>query len=109
MWRPDPKERPQRKNTKIENNLIVIIFGYPLNSVYKQSIYTGYDIISKKVKNAEEINDYYKRKIQQFGSFETAGLSARWIIDRDYTDDKINEFIDILKEVNQKIKENGLK
>ncbi|MHA1382009.1 MAG: endonuclease NucS domain-containing protein [Candidatus Helarchaeota archaeon] len=96
-------------NTKIENNLVVLIFGYPLNSVYKQSIYTGYDIISKKVKNAEKINDLYKRKIEQFGNFETAGLSARWIIDRDYTDDKINEFIDILKEVNQRIKENGLK
>ena len=96
-------------NTKIENKLVVLIFGYPLNSVFKQSIYTGYDSISKKIKNSEGINNYYKRKIQQFGSFETAGLSARWIIDRDYTDDKISEFIDILKEVDQKIKENGLK
>jgi len=96
-------------NTKIEDNVVALIFGYPLNSVFKQSIYTRYEIISKKVKSSEEIIDYYKHRIEQFGNFEAAGSNAKWVIDRDYPDEKIDEFLDILKNVHQKILENGLR
>jgi hypothetical protein len=98
-------------NVRIENDHISLIYCYPSTSTYTQSVYTGYEMILKKVKNSENIIDYFKEKIEQFGDFEAAGSlgNSKWIINQIYPENKINEFIDILKEVNQKIKENGLK
>lgn len=91
-------------NTEVNNNLVALIFGYPPNSVFKQSIYTGYEMISKKVNNSEKIIDFYKTKIDHFGNFESAGSISKWVINQPYSEDNINEFLNILKEVNEKIK-----
>jgi hypothetical protein len=96
-------------NVGIDNEFVTLLFGYPPNSVFKQSIYTEFEMISKKVNNSEEIVDFYKTQIKAFGYFKDAGLSSKWIINKSYSEEEIKKFIDILKKIILKIKENGLK
>ncbi|NCO32125.1 hypothetical protein GW891_05160, partial [bacterium] len=96
-------------NVGIDNELVTLLFGYPPNSTFKQSIYTGFEMITKKVNNSEEVVDFYKTQIKDFGYFKDAGSISKWIINKSYSEEEIKKFIAILKEIILKIKENGLK
>lgn len=96
-------------NIGIKNENITLLFGYPPDSVFKQSIYTGYEMITKKVNNPEGVVDFYKTQIKNFGYFQDVGLNSKWMIDKPYSEEDIDKFIVILEKVIIKIKENGLK
>ncbi|MFH1939472.1 MAG: hypothetical protein ABIK21_04910 [bacterium] len=96
-------------NVGINSENVTLLFGYPPNSVFKQSIYTRYEIISKKVNNPEEVFDFYKTQIKSCGYFQNVGSNSKWIIDKPYSEKEINKFLNILEKVIIKIKENGLK
>ena len=96
-------------NVGIDNELVTPLFGYPPTSVFKQSIYTGFEMITKKVNNSEEVVDFYKTQIKGFGYFKDAGLISKWIINKSYPENEINKFLDILNKVILKIRENNLK
>jgi len=96
-------------NVGIDNELVTLLFGYPPTSVFKQSIYTGFEMITKKVNNSEEVVDFYKTQIKGFGYFKDAGLISKWIINKSYPENEINKFLDILNKVILKIRENNLK
>jgi len=96
-------------NVGIDNELVTLLFGYPPNSTFKQSIYTGFEMITKKVNNSEEVVDFYKTQIKGFGYFKDAGLISKWIINKSYPENEINKFLDILNKVILKIRENNLK
>jgi len=96
-------------NVGIDNELVTLLFGYPPTSVFKQSIYTGFEMITKKVNNSEEVVDFYKTQIKDFGYFKDAGLISKWIINKSYPENEINKFLDILNKVILKIRENNLK
>lgn len=96
-------------NVGIDNDLVTLLFGYPPSSVFKQSIYTGFEMISKKVNNSEEIIVFYKTQIKDLGYFKDAGSISKWTIDTPYLEDEISKFLNILEKVILKIKENGLK
>jgi len=96
-------------NVGINNELVTLLFGYPPNSVFKQSIYTGFEMITKKVNNSDEIIDFYKTQIRNFGYFKDAGSISKWIINKSYSGEEIKKFLDIIEKIMLKIKENGLK
>lgn len=96
-------------NVGINNENVTLFFGYPPKSVFKQSIYTGYEMITKKVNNSGEVVDFYKAQIKSFGYFQNAGSISKWMIDKSYSDGDINKFLNILEKVIKRIKGNGLK
>jgi hypothetical protein len=96
-------------NVGINSENVTLLFGYPPKSAFKQSIYTGYEMINKKVNNPEKVIDFYKAQINNFGYFQDAGSISKWMVDKLYPEDVINKFINILEKVIIKIKENGLK
>jgi len=96
-------------NVGINNENVTLLFGYPPNSVFKQSIYTRNEIISKKVNNPKEVVDFYKTQIKSCGYFQDVGLNSKWMVDKLYSEEEINKFLNILEKVIIKIKENGLK
>lgn len=96
-------------NVGIDNELVTLLFGYPPTSVFKQSIYTGFEVIIKKVNNSEEVVDFYKTQIKEFGYFANAGLNSKWIINKSFPENEINKFLDILNQVILKIRKNKLK
>ena len=88
---------------------VALFFCYPPHCVFKQSIYTRYDEINKKVNNAEEINELYKTEITNLGVFQNAQKSDKWIINRKYSPEKIEAFLKIIDKVWEQIKINGWK
>ncbi|GAI76042.1 unnamed protein product, partial [marine sediment metagenome] len=78
-------------------------------SVYKQSIYTGFEMITKKVNNSEEVVDFYKTQIKNISYFIDAGSISKWLINKPYSREEIKRFLNVLEKVMLKIKENGLK
>ena len=97
-------------NQTFDNGLFVaLVFGYPRNSVYKQSLYTGFEEISKKINNADSVIELYKTELEKFGKFEQAKSNLKWVINRNITTLEIENYLDILKRVIEKIKTEGLK
>lgn len=95
-------------NLELDNGFVGLFFGYPPDSVFKQSIYTGFEEINKKVNNPEEIVDSYRSNLEILGYFVPAKSNLKWVIDTEYTDEQINDFLKIIEEVISKIKESGL-
>lgn len=96
-------------NQTFDNGFVGLCFGYPPNSVYKQSLYTGFEEISKKINNAESVIDFYKSELEKFGKFEQAKSNLKWVINRNITTLEIENYLDILKRVIAKIKIEGLR
>ena len=96
-------------NQTFDNGFVGLCFGYPPNSVYKQSLYTGFEEISKKVNNAENIIAYYKSELKKFGKFEQAKSNLKWVISKEVETSMIEIYLGILKQVIEKIKTEGLK
>jgi len=95
-------------NLKLDNGFVGLFFGYPPDSVFKQSIYTGFEEIVKKVNNPEKIVNDYRLKLEKLGYFVPAKSNLKWVIDTNYSDEHIDNFLKIIEEVISKIKENGL-
>jgi hypothetical protein len=96
-------------NLQLDNGLVGFVFGYPPNSVFKQSIYTGFEEISKKVNNPEGIIEYYKKSLENFNCFVSAKSNLKWVIDKPYSESEVQQFLGVIEKVILKIKEHGLK
>jgi len=96
-------------NQTFDSGFVGLCFGYPPNSVYKQSLYTGFEEISKKINNAESVIHFYKSELEKFGKFEQAKSNLKWVINRNITTLEIENYLDILKRVIEKIKIEGLR
>jgi len=90
-------------NVDLESNFIGLFFGYPPDSVFKQSIYTGFEEIAKKVNNAGEIIQFYRSKLLETGNFVNAKSNLKWHINRTISDEEIDKFLKILDQVIVKI------
>ncbi|MBN1348021.1 DUF91 domain-containing protein, partial [candidate division KSB1 bacterium] len=68
-------------NYELNNGFVGLFFGYPPDSVFKQSIYTGFEEIHKKVNSAEDIINFYRSNLEKTGLFVEAKSNLKWIID----------------------------
>jgi len=91
-------------NLEFEKVFIPIIFGYPPNSYFKQSVYTGFEGI-KKFAKSESIIESVKNRFNEFGNFKPTKTNLKWLIDKNYSDEEIQKFIDILASVTEEIKQ----
>jgi len=98
-------------NIKLDNSFVSLFFGYPPDSVFKQSIYTGFEAITKKVNNPDDIIDIFRERLMKLGYFEEVGSSSnlKWVIDKAYSENEVKQFLGIVEEVILKIKEKGLR
>ena len=96
-------------NKTFGEGFVGLCFGYPQNSVYKQSIYTGFEEITKKIRNPEKVINFYKNEIEKFDKFEHARSNFKWVINRDIQISDIEKYIEILKQVIFRIEIEGLK
>lgn len=96
-------------NKTFEYGFVGLCFGYPPSSVYKQSIYTGFEEIRKKVNNAEMIIDFFRIRLRQLGKFEPAKSNLKWVLNREIIPADFEKYLDILRQVIQKIEVEGLK
>lgn len=99
-------------NADVEGNHVVVCFGYPPQSVFKQSIYTslrGRGGMSKKTAVPEsKIADLWS-EAEASGLFTPAGQDLKCLIDRKMSDQELSQLIEWLESVAEVIKEYGLK
>ena len=96
-------------NVELDTGFVGLFFGYPPNSVFKQSIYTGFEEITKKVNNPDGIIEFYKERLENLGYFIKAKSNLKWVIDKAYSENEVKQFFGIIEEVISKIKERGLR
>lgn len=96
-------------NKSIGNNFVGLCFGYPPDSVYKQSIYSGVEEIRKKINNPEAIIDFFRKELLNLGFFEDAGNNLKWVINKKVSDKNIESFLVVLKQLISLIEKEGLK
>ena len=96
-------------NLNMDNGFVGLCFGYPPESVFKQSIYSGLEEINKKVETPDEIIRYYRESLEQTGFFQPAKNNLKWLINKNEDIINMDKYIDILTELIVKIKSNGLK
>ena len=96
-------------NLPMNTGFVGLFFGYPPGSVFRQSIYTGFEEIAKKVNNPDDIIGFYRKEVMRLGFFVNAKSNLKWVIDRPYTDENIEAFLDIIVSLIGKIEDNGLK
>jgi hypothetical protein len=92
-----------------EDKNVALCFCYPANAVFKQSVYTAYEEITKKVNNSEFVNKYYKDELKKLGVFTNAGVNDKWILDREYKNMEIEKYLEIIENLCKIIKDNGWK
>ena len=91
-------------NLPLIGGFVGLCFGYPPNSVFKQSIYTGFEELRKKVPNYEKIISFYKEQIDSMNCFTLAKSNLKWIIDESYKENDMENFLTILKQLIERIK-----
>jgi hypothetical protein len=96
-------------NLELVSGFVGLFFGYPPNSVFKQSIYTGFEGITKKVNDGESIVDFYRGSLENLGYFVNAESNLKWVIAKPYSDSEIARFLEIIAAVISRIREQGLK
>ncbi len=96
-------------NVPFENAFVALCFGYPPNSVFKQSIYSGFEEITKKVNNSEKVISIYKNDLRKLKNFENAKTNLKWVISKKYSEKDIDDYIETLRSLLVQIKNNGLK
>jgi hypothetical protein len=94
---------------KFDTGFVRLFSGYPPTSVFKQSIYIGFEEITKKVVNPDDIVKLYKKRLENLGYFINAKSKLKWVINKSYSKDEIRSFIEVLAEVISKIRERGLR
>ena len=95
-------------NLPFENGFVGLCFGYPPTSVFKQSIYTGFEEITKKVNNSEKVISDFKAELKKHKNFENARTNLKWIISRK-SETEIQNFIETIKLLVEQIRTEGLK
>ncbi len=96
-------------NYQSENSFVGLFFCYPMSSVFKQSIYTGYEEIRKKITGADEIIALYEGKIKELGIFRKASSNYKCIIDEKLSIAKIDSFFAVVTTIIECIENNGIK
>lgn len=96
-------------NLPFENGFVALCFGYPPNSVFKQSIYSGFEEITKKVNDPEKVISDYKNELKKLKNFENAKTNFKWVITKKYSEIEIEKYIETLKTLIEQIKKHGLK
>ena len=96
-------------NFPFDSGFVALCFGYPPNSVFKQSIYTGFEEITKKINNSEKLISDFKLNLNNLKYFEEAKSNLKWLISKKYSEKEIEKYIEILKSMIEQIKVEGLK
>ena len=82
---------------------IGLFFGYSPDSIFKQSIYTGFEEIRKKASNPDAIIEEYKKGLRELQCFIPAHNNIKWVIDSPIEGNQISRFLKIIELITKKI------
>ena len=95
-------------NVDLDGQHVAICFGYPPDAVYKQSIYTAFGEVRKKVAGAEALITEYRERFEKVGRPVPAGKELKWVITSPPAEGELESLIRILSELATAVSEKGL-
>jgi len=95
-------------NVDIKGKHVTLCFGYPPESVFKQSLYTAFAFIKRQVEGATDIVASFRDKFEQTGVFVPAGSEMKCVVQQSFTEKKITEITKILVDLASSVGELGL-
>jgi hypothetical protein len=99
-------------NVDVHGDHVAVCYGYPPDSVYKQSIYTALvgrgGILSKTAVSEEVVTSLWAAG-ESTGLFRPAGREQKCVIDHRFTDQDISVLLSWCEKVATAIKQHGLK
>jgi hypothetical protein len=99
-------------NVDLDGSHVAVCFGYPAESVYKQSIYTalrGRGGMATKTAVSEDLFSSIWRQAESTGLFIPAGRELKCLINRKLSDEEIASLLGWCEAVTEAIREHGLK
>mgnify|MGYP001163234682 FL=1 len=99
-------------NVDLDGSHVAVCFGYPAESVYKQSIYTalrGRGGMASKTAVPEDVFSSLWSKAESTGLFIPAGRELKCLINRKLSDEEIASLLGWCEAVTEAIREHGLK
>ena len=99
-------------NVALEGNHVAVCFGYPPDSVYKQSVYTalmGRGGITSKTAVPEDVVTSLWTEAEATGLFRPAGRELKCLIDHKLSEQELTALISWCEKVAASINEHGLK
>jgi hypothetical protein len=99
-------------NVDLEGNHVAVCFGYPPDSVYKQSVYTallGRGGMTSKTAVPEDVVKSLWTEAESTGLFRPAGRELRCLIDHKLSEQELTALLSWCEKVAASINEHGLK
>ena len=90
-------------NFVLNGNCFCLCYGYPPNSVYKQSIYIGFEDLRRKVSG--KIFSFYEKEIVSMNCFLPLKEKYKWMIDKSYKESDMEKYLNVLKQLINQIKQ----
>ena len=82
-------------NVEVDGKDVALCYAYPPHAVYRQSIYTAFADITRKIEDGGEVVDVFRERIGELRVFTRAGNELKWIIE----DEVDNNVIDRLNHI----------
>ena len=95
-------------NVDVQGAHVALCFGYPPESVYRQSVYTAFNEIRKKVLGAAEVICEFRERFVETRLFISAQSELKYLIRAMPEEEKIGGLIQLLTDLTTRIAEAGL-
>lgn len=95
-------------NVDIKGKHVALCYGYPPESVFKQSLYTAFADIKRKIEGGTDLVMSFRDKFRRTGIFIPAGSEVKLVIQQILTEKQIAEITKLLVDLASSVKELGL-
>lgn len=95
-------------NVDVKGKHVNLCFGYPPESVFKQSLYTAFAFIKRQVEGATDLVASFRDKFERTGIFIPAATEMKCVIQQRLPEKKISEITKLLVDLASSVRELGL-
>jgi len=95
-------------NVDVEGMHVPLLYGYPPDSLYGQTVYTAMIDIRRKVEQPASTVEKYRERVAGLGPFQPAGNEMKWLVTGRVDDGVKGSLFAILLSVAEEIKATGL-
>ena len=95
-------------NVDIKGKHVPLCYGFPPESVFKQSLYTAFADIKRKIEGGTDLITSFRDKFERTGVFVPAGSEVKIVIQQKLTEKQIGEITKLLVDLASSVKELGL-